>query len=129
MANPPPPLAHIPSPKTYGTILHYGLEDIAVTGILIDSYRRDTQFADTQEVINQAGIVVGVRMADFRANVSIDGRVLESTPYTVKAGDKLTINGDTIVIMSVSYNGQAKGFHTLSISGTAYEGISELSPA
>lgn len=129
MANPPPPLAHTVSPKTYGTILHYGLEDIAVTGILIDSYRRDTQYADTQEVVNQAGIVVGVRMADFRANVSIDGRVLESTPYTAKVGDKLTVNGDTIVLTSVSYNGQAKGFHTLSLSGTAYEGVSELSPA
>lgn len=123
MANPPAPLAHIASPKTYGTVLHYGLADLAVTGILIDSYRRDTQYADTQEVIDQTGKAVGVRLNDFRANVSVEGRVLQDTAYTVKAGDSLTINGDVIIIMSVSYSGQAKGFHTLSISGTAYEGV------
>lgn len=132
MANPPLPLDPNESPVTYGTILHFGLKDLVVTGIIIDSYKRDQQFADTQEVTNQAGVVVGVRMTDFRANVSVDGRVIENdtggVDYTVKVGDILEINGDKIVINSVSYSGAAKGFHSLSISGTAYAGIAALAP-
>ncbi len=126
--NPPVPLAPNAEPVTYGTILHYGLENLAVTGILIDSYRRDGSYAATDEITNQAGITVGLRMADFRANVSIDGRVLAPATYTVKAGDSLSINGDTIVIQSVSYSGQARGFHSLSISGVAYSGVAGLKP-
>lgn len=132
MANPPLPLDPTASPITYGTIIHFGLPDLEVTGILIDSYKRDQQYADTQEVQNQAGITVGIRMTDFRANVSVDGRVIENNSggvdYTVKVGDVLEINGDKIVINSVSYSGQAKGFHSLSISGTAYSGIAALAP-
>jgi len=65
-ANPPLPLAPgTPGDViTKGTVLHYGLDDIAVTGIIIDSYKRDQQYADVQEVTNQAGKVVGVRMSD-----------------------------------------------------------------
>lgn len=126
--NPPVPLAPNAEPVTYGTILHYGLENLAVTGIIIDSYRRDGSYANTDEVTNQAGITVGIRMSDFRANVSIDGRVIAPSTYTVKAGDTLSINGDTIVIQSVSYSGQAKGFHSLSISGVAYSGVAGLKP-
>jgi hypothetical protein len=48
--------------------------------------------------------------------------------YTVKVGYVLTINQDKIVINSVSYSGAAKGFHSLSISGTAYSGIAALAP-
>lgn len=136
-SNPPLPLAPNSSPVTYGTILHYGLKDLAVTGILIDSFRRDQQFADTQEVTNQAGVTVGLRMTDFRVNVSIDGRVLVdpadgSILYEVKVGDVLEVGPtggkDKIVITSVGYNGQAKGFHSISISGTAYAGIADLAP-
>lgn len=136
-SNPPVPLAPNTSPVTYGTILHYGLKDLAVTGILIDSFRRDQQFADTQEITNQAGVAVGVRMTDFRVNVNIDGRVLVdetdgSAFYEVKVGDVLEVGPtggkDKIVINSVSYNGQARGFHSISLSGTAYSGISELAP-
>jgi hypothetical protein len=136
-SNPPLPLAPNSSPVTYGTILHYGLKNLAVTGILIDSYRRDQSFADTQEITNQAGITVGIRMTDFRVNVSVDGRVLVdptdgSILYEVKVGDVLEVGPtggkDKIVINNVSYNGQAKGFHSISISGTSYAGISELAP-
>jgi hypothetical protein len=133
MANPPTPLTPNASPVTHGTIIHFGLKDLAVTGIMIDSYKRDEQFADTQEVTNQAGVVVGVRMTDFRANVSIEGRVIDDgtggITYTVKAGDVLEVNGDHIVINQCSYSGQAKGFHSLSISGVAYSGIANLLPA
>jgi hypothetical protein len=129
MPNPPTPLTQTDSPITYGTILQYGLGDLSVAGIIIDSYRRDGSYADTQEVTNQVGLTVGVRMQDFRANVSLDGRVLQDTPFTVKAGATLEVNGDTIVITQVSYSGQARGFHSLSISGTAYEGVTGLEAA
>lgn len=132
MANPPLPLDATASPITYGTILHFGLPDIEVTGVIIDSYKRDQQYADTQEVTNQAGITVGIRMTDFRAQVSVDGRVVENATggvdYTVKVGDILEINGDKIALTSVSYSGAAKGFHQLSMSGTSYSGIAALAP-
>lgn len=130
-----PPLPQSPNtvPVTFGTILHYGLPDLDVTGIIIDSYRRDPQFANTQEVTDQVGTVIGLRMADFRVNVSVDGRVL-ATPNAanmpnIKNGDVLTINGDKIVITSAGYSGSANGFHSFSISGTAYSGITALAPA
>jgi hypothetical protein len=129
---PPTPITPTASPITYGTVLHFGLPDIDVTGIIVDSYKRDAQYAQTQEVTDQLGIVIGIRMADFRAQVSVDGRVLASNSTNmpaIKAGDILTINVDKIVINSVSYSGQANGFHNFSISGTAYSGISDLYPA
>lgn len=129
---PPAPQTPTAAPVTFGTILHYGLPDIDVTGIIVDSYKRDAQYANTQEVTDQMGTVIGVRMADFRANVSVDGRVLASNTTNmpnIKAGDVLTINVDKIVIQSVGYNGTANGFHSFSISGTAYSGIAALAPA
>ena len=131
MANPPLPLTPSASPITYGVVVHYGLDDLAVTGIIIDSYKRDQQYADTQEVMDQTGVTVGVRMNDFRVQISVDGRVLDvagGVTYTVAVGDILTINGDKAVITSVSYSGQAKGFHSLSISATAYSGIAAIAP-
>ena len=136
MANPPLPLDPNAQPVTYGTVIHYGLPDLQVSGLLIDSYKRDTQFADTQEIQDQSGVTVGVRMSDFRAQVSVSGRAVESAAagaegagaFDIKAGDVLVINGDKIAITSVSYSGQAKGFHSIDISGTAYSGITALAP-
>ena len=123
MPSPKAPLDQTASPITYGTILQYGLEDLEVAGILIDSYRRDGSYADTQEITDQVGLTVGVRMNDFRASVSIEGRILQDTAFVVKAGATLEINDDTIIIEQCGYSGQAKGFHSLSISGKAYEGV------
>jgi hypothetical protein len=129
-----PPVPQTPNavPVTFGTILHFGLPDIEVTGIIVDSYKRDAQYAQTQEVTDQMGTVIGLRMSDFRAQVSVDGRVLASNTANmppIKAGDILTINVDKIAINSVSYSGQANGFHNFSLSGTAYSGIDDLAPA
>jgi len=130
---PPVPQTPTASPVTFGTILHFGLAGIDVIGIIVDSYKRDAQYGQTQEVTDQVGIVIGLRMSDFRANVSVDGRVLQTGNLAfmpnIKAGDILTINVDKIVITSVSYSGQANGFHNLSLSGTAYSGITALAPA
>ena len=133
MANPPAPIAPGAQLITFGTIIHYGLPDLVVSGIIIDSYKREPVYADKQEVPNQAGVVCGLRMADYRVNVSVEGRVVDNgsggVTYTAKPGDVLEINGDKIVIESAPYSGSAKGFHTLSISGTAYSGIAALYPS
>jgi hypothetical protein len=52
MANPPLPVdpPELDEPVTHGTILSYGLEDITVVGILIDSYKRDASFANVDEI-------------------------------------------------------------------------------
>jgi hypothetical protein len=132
MANPPAPTsftATTTTPVTHGTILHYGLEDLSLTGVLIDSYRRSGKYARTDEVVGQNGITEGFRMSDFRADVSVSGRLLQNTAYAGKVGDILTINGDKILIMDISMSAGAAGFAQVDISGQAFEGITGLEPA
>ena len=129
---PPTPQTPNAAPVTFGTILHFGLPDIEVTGIIVDSYKRGGQFAQAQEVTDQMGVVIGLRMADFRAQVSVDGRVLASNTANmpnILNGDILTINEDKIVVKSADYQGSANGFHQFSISGEAYSGIAALAPS
>lgn len=133
MANPPAPIAPGNPIVTHGTVVHYGLPDLAVTGILIDSYKRQPMYADTKTVDNQAGVTSGVRMGNYVVKVSIEGRVIQNNSggvdYTVKPGDILEINGDKILIEDAPYGGSANGFHTISVSGTAYSGIAALYPS
>lgn len=128
MANPPSPTGHYASPKTIGTIVHYGLEDIAITGLIVDSYRRSAKYAKVEEVTGQVGITEGIRMSDFRADVSVSGRMKEGVTFTLKVGDQLSINGDSILIMSLDMSGSSSGFTTLDISGTAFEGVAGYEP-
>lgn len=125
MANPPlpvdPPVTS--APVTHGTILSYGLDDISVTGILIDSYKRDASFANVDEIPDQMGIVVGLRMSDYRVTIAVSGRVLAATAPTIKVGDLFSCNGDTGVITQISMSGEAKGFAKLDISVTAYQSV------
>lgn len=123
-------------PVTYGVIIHYGLNDIAVTGLIIDSYKRDAKYAKVEEIVGKNGLVEGVRMSDYRIDISVSGRVVEDaggTSYTVgfayKVGDILSINGDDAVITSISVSASGNGFTSLDLSATSYEGISALAPA
>lgn len=101
-----------------------------MTGILIDSYRRSGKYAKTDEVVGQNGIVEGVRMSDFRADISVSGRMIDGgTAYNGKVGDILDINGDKGVITSIDLSASATGFAQLDISATAYEGVTGLEPA
>lgn len=129
MANPPAPTGHTTSPKTYGTILHYGVADLTVGGILVETYKRNAKYAKVDEIAGQGGIVEGIRMSDYRAEVTVTGRMKESTSVTYKVGDTLTINGDNILIMSLDMSASATGFATLDIGGTAFEGVTGLEPA
>lgn len=131
MANPPLPVdpPDLTAPVTHGTILSYGLDDITVTGIIIDSYKRDASFANVDEIPDQMGIVSGLRMSDYRISISISGRVLVATAPTIKVGDLFSANGDTGVITQISLSGEAKGFAKLDFSVTAYQGVSGMTTA
>lgn len=129
MANPPAPTGYHASPQTYGTILSYGLEDITVTGLLLDSYKRSAKYNKVEEIEGQTGIAEGIRMSDFRAEVSVSGRVIDGgSPFASKVGDILQINGDKILIMSLDLSASSNGFATIDISGTAFEGVTGLEP-
>jgi hypothetical protein len=133
MPNPPSPTSYTASPRLYGTIVSYGLEDLTVTGVLVDSYKRTAKYNKVEEIEGQTGIVEGIRMADYRAEVSVSGRITENssgaTAYTVKVGDIFTnFNGDNILIMNVDISASSNGFSTLDISGTAFEGVTGLEP-
>ena len=127
MANPPepisPPTANV---VTHGTILSYGLDDITVTGVLIDSYKRDAKFANVDEITDQVGIVTGLRMSDYRVDISVSGRVLQTASPSVRVGATFSCNGDTGVITDVGVSGEAKGFAKIDIKAVAYSGVSGL---
>jgi hypothetical protein len=132
MANPPTPVdpPALDAPVTHGTILSYGLEDLpTVTGIIIDSYKRDASFANVDEITNNMGIVSGLRMSDYRIAISISGRVLAVAAPTISVGDLFTANGDTGVITQISLSGEAKGFAKLDFSVTAYQGVQGMTTA
>lgn len=131
MANPPAPVPTpiTTAPVTHGTILSYGLEDITVTGVLIDSYKRDAKFANVDEITDQMGIVTGLRMSDYRVDISVSGRVLASTAMTIKVGSTFACNGDTGVITDVGVSGEAKGFAKVDIKAVAYQSVQGLTTA
>jgi hypothetical protein len=131
MANPPTPVdpPDLTAPVTHGTILSYGLDDITVTGILIDSYKRDASFANVDEIPDQMGIVSGLRMSDYRVTISLSGRVLATAQPTIKVGDLFSCNGDTGVITQLGLGGEAKGFAKLDISVTAYQSVQGMTTA
>ena len=129
MANPPAPTTFTPSAVTKGTVLHYGVDDLSVTGIIIDSYKRSAKYNKVEEVVGQDGITEGIRMSDYRADVSVSGRIIENGSFAIKVGDVLTINGDNILIMSLDLSASGTGFATYDIAGTAYEGVTGLAPA
>jgi hypothetical protein len=129
MANPPAPTTFTPSAVTKGTVLHYGVDDLSITGILIDSYKRSAKYNKVEEVVGQDGITEGIRMSDYRADVSVSGRIIENGSFAIKVGDVLTINGDNILIMSLDLSASGTGFATYDIAGTAYEGVTGLEPA
>jgi hypothetical protein len=127
MANPPTPVdPPVSDVVTHGSILSYGLDGLSVTGIIIDSYKRDAKFANIDEVQNQMGEVTGLRMSDYRVDISVSGRILATGSPTVKVGALFSCNGDTGVITDLGMGGEAKGFAKLDIKAVAYSKVSGL---
>lgn len=125
--NPPKFEGITPSVVTHGTVLKYGVDDISVVGILVDSYSRAVKYAAMDEIVGQDGKVQGIRMSDARAEISVSGRVLASATTILKAGATLSINGDVGLITDVSLSAGSKDFVKVDIKATAYENVSGLS--
>lgn len=118
--------AGVSVPKTYGTVLKYGADSLTVTGVLIDSYSRAVKYSNMEEIMNQDGIVSGIRMSDARAEISVSGRVLTSAATIVKAGATFSINGETALITEVSMSAGSKEFVKVDIKAACYEGVSGI---
>jgi len=118
----------VSDPKEYGTILKYGLDGLVLTGILIDSYSRAVKHANMEEIVDQNGIVTGIRMSDGRAEISVSGRVKSSATTLVKAGATIAINGETALISEVSLSAGSKEFTKVDIKAACYEGVTGLKP-
>ena len=133
MANPPLPTGYtttVPDvPLTFGTILHYGLADLSVTGVLLDSYKRDAKYAKMDEIVGENGVVEGIRMSDYRVDISASGRLLNADTFVLEVGDTLVVNGDSGLITALSMSASGTGFTTIDITATAYEGIAAFAPA
>jgi hypothetical protein len=110
-------------PVTHGTILKYGLADLSIAGILIDSYSRSVKYAAMDEIVGQAGRVEGIRMSDVRAEISVSGRVISTATAVLSAGSILAINGDNALITEVSMSAGSKDFVKVDIKATSYEGV------
>jgi hypothetical protein len=115
-------------PKEYGTVLKYGVDGVTVAGILVDSYSRSVKHANMEEIVDQNGIVTGIRMSDGRAEISVSGRVKTSASTLVKAGATFQINGETALITEVSMSAGSKEFTKVDIKAACYEGISTIKP-
>ena len=114
--------------KEYGTVLKYGSDGLSVTGVLIDSYSRSVKHANMEEIVDQNGIVTGIRMSDGRAEISVSGRIKSSALTIVKAGATFTINGETALITEVSMSAGSKEFTKVDIKAACYEGITAIKP-
>lgn len=114
--------------KEYGTILKYGIDGLVLTGLLIDSYSRAVKHANMEEIVDQNGIVTGIRMSDGRAEISVSGRVKTTASTLVRAGATLSINGETALITEVSLSAGSKEFTKVDIKAACYEGINALKP-
>jgi hypothetical protein len=113
---------------THGTILKYGLEDLTITGILIDSYSRSAKYAAVDEIVGQDGKVEGVRMADVRVEISVSGRIKSTATTIATAGSILAINGDNAIINEVSMSAGSKDFIKVDVKATAYEKVTGATP-
>lgn len=118
----------VSAPKEYGTILKYGLDGLVVAGVLIDSYSRAVKHANMEEIVDQNGVVTGIRMSDGRAEISVSGRVKSSATSLVKAGATFAINGETALITEVSLSAGSKEFTKVDIKAVCYEGVTGIKP-
>jgi hypothetical protein len=115
-------------PQEYGTILKYGLDGLVLGGLLIDSYSRSVKHANMEEIVDQNGIVTGIRMSDGRAEISVSGRIKTSASGIAKAGSTLQINGETALITEVSLSAGSKEFTKVDIKAACYEGVTGIKP-
>jgi hypothetical protein len=109
---------------TKGTAHIHGING-SITGLTVQSYTVSKSFANSDEVTNAVGVVIGVKMYDERTTLNVEGLV--PTSYSAAPGDALSFTGNGIAftgfIQTVEERGEAKGYMRISVSAIDYEGI------
>jgi hypothetical protein len=109
---------------TKGTAHIHGING-SITGLTVQSYTVSKSFANSDEVTNAVGVVIGVKMYDERTTLQVEGLV--PTSYSAAIGDALSFTGNGIAftgfIQSIEERGEAKGYMRISVSAIDYEGI------
>ena len=109
---------------TKGTAHIHGING-SLTGLTVQSYTVSKSFANSDEVTNAVGVVIGVKMYDERTTLQVEGLV--PTTYSASIGDALSFTGNGIAfsgfIQTIEERGEAKGYMRISVSAIDYEGI------
>jgi hypothetical protein len=109
---------------TKGTAHIHGING-TITGLTVQSYTVSKSFANSDEVTNAVGVVIGVKMYDERTTLQVEGLV--PTTYSAAIGDALSFTGNGIAfsgfIQTIEERGEAKGYMRISVSAIDYEGI------
>jgi hypothetical protein len=109
---------------TKGTAHIHGING-SITGLTVQSYTVSKSFANSDEVTNAVGVVIGVKMYDERTTLQVEGLV--PTSYSAAIGDALSFTGNGIAfsgfIQTIEERGEAKGYMRISVSAIDYEGI------
>jgi hypothetical protein len=109
---------------TKGTAHIHGING-TITGLTVQSYTVSKSFANSDEVTNASGVVIGVKMYDERTTLQVEGLV--PTTYSASIGDALSFTGNGIAfsgfIQTIEERGEAKGYMRISVSAIDYEGI------
>lgn len=109
---------------TKGTAHIHGING-TVTGLTVQSYSVSKSWAGADEVVNSAGVVIGVKYYDERTNLTVEGLVPSS--YGGLIGDNLTFTGNGIAfsghITQVEERGEARGFMRVTVTAVDFEGI------
>jgi hypothetical protein len=109
---------------TKGTAHIHGING-TITGLTVQSYTVSKSFANSDEVTNAVGVVIGVKMYDERTTLQVEGLV--PTTYSANIGDALSFTGNGIAftgfIQTIEERGEAKGYMRISVSAIDYEGI------
>jgi hypothetical protein len=109
---------------TKGTAHIHGING-TITGLTVQSYTVSKSFANSDEVTNAVGVVIGVKMYDERTTLQVEGLV--PTSYSASIGDALSFTGNGIAfsgfIQTIEERGEAKGYMRISVSAIDYEGI------
>ena len=109
---------------TKGTAHIHGING-TITGLTVQSYTVSKSFANSDEVTNASGVVIGVKMYDERTTLQVEGLV--PSTYSASIGDALSFTGNGIAfsgfIQTIEERGEAKGYMRISVSAIDYEGI------
>lgn len=115
------------SPSEHGTLIYWGAE--GYTGLYVTSATFSVKYNTNEEAADEDGITRTLRQSDGRVEVSIEAMLLNGSSPP-EPGEMMTYSSHTtgeltnLICMDVSERTGNKSFVTVSISATAFEGIS-----